>query len=251
MITRREYLKLYSSINQFYQYLLPPTYISSFPDPPSPFDHIHTLNIPDGRTDLIEKLSRQFRAVSKEPYMVVFDGGGSDRRRIDDLEYMENQPNGSINALPLRLSRKLCREMKLKSECDQQECRKGGLDFDSSTPMEDPRFLALAALVLEGVQHPSHRVTDTWADFQNEVTSHLYLGTLDETERMYMACTQAEEAWNRYRIRAYACTAGRVLFETSAGYVGLGPHSLQEDDLVCVLYGGKRIQNPAVEYFFD
>lgn len=133
----------------------------------------------------------------------------------------------------------------------QQECQNGGPEFDNSSHIEDSRFLAFAASIVAGVQYPAQRITDNWASFQNEVTSYLRLSTLEETERAYVALAEAEEAWFQYRIRAHTCTAGRVLFETSSGYVGLGPQLLRTGDLACVLYGGKVpfILRPAGKHY--
>jgi hypothetical protein len=121
----------------------------------------------------------------------------------------------------------------------QQECRSHEPEFNKSSQIEDPRFLGLAASIVAGVQDTYHRITDDWVGFQKRVTSFMNLSILDKAERSYSALTESEETWFHYRWRAQACTAGRVLFETNSGYVGLGPQSLQKNDLVCVLYGGK------------
>jgi hypothetical protein len=123
----------------------------------------------------------------------------------------------------------------------QQEGHAGGFKGNDLSQIEDAKFLGLAASIVAGAHDPYHRgrLTGDWASFQDEVISYIKLSVMDEHEKSYSAYSKTDQAWFEYRYRAYACTAGRVLFETSSGYVGLGPQSLQQDDSVCVLYGGK------------
>lgn len=47
-----------------------------------------------------------------------------------------------------------------------------------------------------------------------------------------------EEESEAYRIRAGIMTKNRVLFQTSRGYVGLGPLISKPGDIICILFGG-------------
>jgi hypothetical protein len=114
-----------------------------------------------------------------------------------------------------------------------------GHEVNDPSNLGNPRFWMCAASIVAGVDFANRRVTKIWDKFQANILSLIDVIASERDNQDAEDSGQSSTTWFEYRHQAHKFATGRVLFETSSGYIGLGPESLQRGESVCVLYGGK------------
>ena len=158
--------------------------------------------------------------------------------KLDRTEWRRSYPSNKHNPLF-----KLWRQ-----EEDADASRNGPKVYDCTG---DSLFHIYAASIVAGIDSGSRQVSQHWDEFKTNISSIIKACALAEDEQESQVPLVHNRPWADYRSIAAVFSTGRVVFETSVGYVGLGPESLEKNDLVCILYGGHvpYILRPENDYF--